>query len=73
MGVLLFFALVGTLWRTVHYLLKLQKLKMSKEEWGYLTDEEETKKENDTARAAIWGIVYVGMLFAFMIYASTTM
>ena len=69
MGVLLFFALVGTLWRTVHYLLKLQKLKMSKEEWGYLTDEE----ENDTARAAIWGIVYVGMLFAFMIYASTTM
>lgn len=73
MGVLLFFALVGTLWRTVHYLLKLQKLKMSKEEWGYLTDEEETQKENDTARAAIWGIVYVGMLFAFMIYASTTM
>ena len=69
----MFFALVGTLWRTVHYLLKLQKLKMSKEEWGYLTDEEETQKESDTARAAIWGIVYVGMLFAFMIYASTTM
>ena len=69
MGVLIFFVWVGTLWGVVHYLMKLQKLKMSKDEWGFLTDEEEAQKEYNTARAIIWGTAYVVMIIIFIVYS----
>ena len=72
MGVLIFFVWVGTLWGVVHYLMKLQKLKMSKDEWGFLTDEEEAQKEYNTARVIIWGTAYVVMMIIFTVYSCNT-